>query len=287
VPNYTYPGTQVLKNRFGTISHDELEAIEGKLTAARDAELAEGRGATGSYDAAHLMAIHWHLFQDVYEWAGHTRDTPCALSDGTFANEPTLRKADGKPFLAGSLIPAALDRVSQRIREARYLRGLSRREFAEGAADIMAEINAIHAFREGNGRTQRTFIRELAEQAGYKLDFSVISRERMIQASIAANEGGDPAMMRRLFNDISDPERVTALREAIGFFVQQKFPWNDHYLAAIEPGHRIELTMAGVSGKHFLARTNTEVLVGNTADLPAPRPASGDRFVLDTASRSR
>ncbi len=59
----------------------------------RDAKLAEGVGVKGRFDAAHLAAIHRHLFQDVYEWAGRTRDMPFTLSDGTIASEPTLPKA--------------------------------------------------------------------------------------------------------------------------------------------------------------------------------------------------
>ena len=66
----------------------------------------------------------------------------------------------------------------------------------------MAELNAIHPFREGNGRTQRVFVSELAREAGHVLDFTVVSRERMIAASVAANEDGDPAMMRRLFRTV-------------------------------------------------------------------------------------
>lgn len=88
-------------------------------------------------------------------------------------------------------------------------------EFAGQAADIMAELNAIHPFREGNGRTQRAFILQLAKEARHHLDFSVVSKERMIQASIAANEQGDTSMMRRLFDEISDPTRVSLLRDSI------------------------------------------------------------------------
>ena len=86
------------------------------------------------------------------------------------------------------------------MRNTDFLRGLTRETFAVQAADLMAELNAIHPFREGNGRTQRLFMRELAKGAGHNLDFAVVSKERMLQASIAANEQGDPAMIpvRRL-----------------------------------------------------------------------------------------
>ena len=79
-----------------------------------------------------------------------------------------------------------------------YLRGPGREEFADRAAAVMVEINGVHPFPEGNGRTQSAFMGELAREAGYSLDFSVVSRERMIQASIAGNEKSDPGMMSRL-----------------------------------------------------------------------------------------
>lgn len=106
------------------------------------------------------------------------------LSDGAVAAEPVLRKVDGKPFMNGPLIANALGSLAEKLRHENYLRGLEREEFAQRAARIMIELNGVHPFREGNGRTQRVFINELAREAGHPLDFSVVSRERMIQASI-------------------------------------------------------------------------------------------------------
>ena len=75
----------------------------------------------------------------------------------------------------------SLDEIVAKLRDAGYLGGLSREAFAERAADLLAELNAVHPFREGNGRTQRAFVEQPAQAAGHDLDFSVISpRERMI-----------------------------------------------------------------------------------------------------------
>jgi cell filamentation protein len=72
------------------------------------------------------------------------------------------------------------------------------------------------------------------------------------------------------------------LRATIDALEQGKFDWNDRYLATMQPGHRVEVIMAGIarSGKHFMARTDSEILIGNTSDLPDPRPARGDRFTF-------
>jgi cell filamentation protein len=282
VPNYTHDDGRhsAVKNLLGARKHDELEALEAPLVFARLVEIQSGRGPAGNFDAGHLRAIHRHLFQDVYEWAGHTRDEKVRLQDGTVASEPLLRKVDGDLFMLGPLIPDALARVGATLRAADHLRGLPREEFAERAADIMIEINTAHPFREGNGRTQRAFVELLADGAGHELDFSVVSRERMIQASIAATNRDDPSMMRRMFDEISDPARVAALLPAIESFDRQGFDWNDRYLATTQPGHEVELTMAGVAGHYFMARTSGGILIGQVTDLPNRRPGRGATFIL-------
>ena len=208
-------------------------------------EISLGQGPVGNFDATHLKAIHRHLFQDVYEWAGHSRDERVRLSDGSIATEPILRKMEGKPFMEGPQIAKAMNSITQKLAAENHLRKLDREAFAVRAADLLVELNGVHPFREGNGRTQRVFLEALADNAGYKLDFSVVSRERMIQASIAGNEKGDPEMMRRLFQEISDPVRVAALNKAITFLQQHGFAWNDRYIATSEPGRKIDARLAG------------------------------------------
>jgi cell filamentation protein len=298
VPGYTLPDGFTLKNKFGETDEGKLAVLEADAVRRRLFELELEPPAAGNFDAEHLKAIHGHLFQDAYEWAGHTRDERVTLSDGTIATEPILSKPDGQPFLAGPAIPAALDDIGAKLRESDNLRGLSREEFAERAADVMIELNNVHPFREGNGRTQRTFIRELAKEAGHNLDFSVVSQERMVQASIAAHEQNDPSMMRRMFDEISNPERAALLRDGIEK-LQAAFDrnsertgekpahWNDIYLATVTPGHNAELVLAGVAGSQFMARTGHEILFGKTSDLPEPRPERGQTFALAHPSQGQ
>jgi cell filamentation protein len=298
VPGYTLPDGFTLKNKFGETDEGKLAVLEADAVRRRLFELELEPPAAGDFDAEHLKAIHGHLFQDAYEWAGHTRDERVTLSDGTIATEPILSKADGQPFLAGPAIPAALDDIGAKLRESNNLRGLSREEFAERAADVMIELNNVHPFREGNGRTQRTFIRELAKEAGHSLDFSVISQERMIQASIAAHEQGDPSTMRRMFDEISDPERTALLREGIEKLQaafdrnsertgEEPAHWNDIYLATVTPEHNAELVLAGVAGDQFMARTENQILFGRTSDLPEPRPERGEKFTMTATPYAR
>jgi cell filamentation protein len=280
VPGYTLLDGVTLKNKLGATGPDELERLEAGYVAARYNEIDAGAGPSGQFDAEHIKAIHQHLFQDVYEWAGRTRDERVALSDGSVATEPILSKVDGQPFLIGPAIPTALDDIGAKLRDADYLRGLHREQFAERAADVLAELNAAHPFREGNGRTQRVFLEQLAHTAAHQLDFTVISKERMIQASIAAHERGDPSMMRRMFDEIGDPARSAMLRESIAALEKLNFDWNSHYVATLAPGHTVELVFAGVAGDQFMARSRTEILFGRTADLPEPRPEHGETFTV-------
>jgi cell filamentation protein len=231
-----------------------------------------------------LKAIHRHLFQDIFEWAGHTRDEKVTLSDGTVATEPLLRKIDGNLFMVAPMIPEALDAIGEKLRAAAHLKALPREEFAESAAAIMSDFNAVHPFRDGNGRTQRVFMRQLTEQAGHELDFSVVSRARMIQASVAANDHGDNSSMRLMFVEISNTARVAALLPAIEFLDSQCFPWNDHYLCTAEPGEAVEVTFAGPAGQHFMARTDSGILIGKASDLPTSRPKRGEVFILNPSS---
>lgn len=280
MPGYTLPDGVTLKNKLGLDDPDELDRAEAALVSARYDEIDAGAGPSGQFDAEHLKAIHQHLFQDVYEWAGHTRDERTTLSDGTVATEPILSKPEGRSFLVGPAIPAALDVFGARLHEADNLHGLSREAFAEQAADVMTELNDIHPFREGNGRTQRVFMEQLAHNAGHDLDFTVVSGERMIQASIAAHERGDPSMMRRMFAEISDPARSALLRDSITALERLDFDWNRHYIATLAPGRSVDLVFAGAAGDYFMARTDTEILFGKASDLPEPHPERGATFTV-------
>ena len=69
------------------------------------------------------------------------------------------------------------------LQRERYLSGCDLKRLANRGAYYLGEINAVHPFREGNGRTQREFIRQLAIRNGYELDWSRVTREQMIEAS--------------------------------------------------------------------------------------------------------
>ena len=165
---YCYPGTDILVNRLGLRDQARLDAYEAMITAQR-AEEPLPRGRLGY---AHYRAIHRHLFQDVFDWAGQPR---------------TVRIAKGgSMFCYPEHIDGAMRALFVRLRREKFLRGLTSREFAARAAHTLAELNAIHPFREGNGRTQLTYLTLLAEQAGHPLAMERMNPSAMLAAMVAS-----------------------------------------------------------------------------------------------------
>ena len=271
---------ETLKNRLGITSYPELERTCAAYAATRFALLHDGFGPQPTFDAGHLKALHRHLFQDVFEWAGRTRDEEITLSDGTIAHAPSLRKG-GHSFTAGPDIPGALDRVFASLAADGHLVGRARLDFADKAADLLITLNDIHPFREGNGRAQRAFLSELAKAAGHPIAFDVMSgqRNRIVSRSATA---GDPAGMRRLIREITDPARVAALRAMIPSLDSG---WPERYLSTTETGRSYAASMRHVGADIFLANDGEQLLVGWRRDLTSPEPRPGDSFTF-SASRA-
>ncbi|MBP8939282.1 MAG: Fic family protein [Agrobacterium sp.] len=286
--SFTLADGETLKNRVGAKTHDELEAAEHPLLAVRLIELRSGLGPVQTFDKEHLQSLHRHLFQDVFEWAGELRHRPFVFADGTQAVMPTLMKIEGQPFAIGNQIDTGLDRLMTGLHGDNLLQGLERIEFADKAAEAFAALNTIHPFREGNGRTQREFFTALAEQAGHPINFDVISAERMTFVSVAAHERDDLAPMRRMFAEISDPERVNALevaQRAIERFSPSSqthaSAWDNIYMATTEPGQTYEGQFAGAADPNFMLQgRDGSIIIGNTVDLPDPRPARGSNIIF-------
>ncbi len=177
---YVYPGTTVLKNKLGIRDSAELDRAERKLAAQR---LSEG-APTGDFDLAHLCAIHHHLFQDVYDWAGEIRTVG-------------LNK-DGHQFQVRRFIQTGMADIHKRLVDANFLNGLNRADFATQAARIIGDMNYVHPFREGNGRTQLLYLEQLAEQAGHKFNLARLDPERWFEASRRSHEGDYGAMSEEI-----------------------------------------------------------------------------------------
>lgn len=184
---YVYPDTGTLINKAGIRDQDELDKFEADATAVRMLELID-KPIQGKFDLAHLQAIHRHLFQDVYDWAGELRKVDISRGSSHFGNWALIG-----PYLDGEL---------KKLQRENYLRDCTPEQFVHRLAHYMGEINAAHPFREGNGRTQRVFCAQLAEQAGYFIDFDPVDQERMYAVMIASFKG-DSSPLAELLDQIT------------------------------------------------------------------------------------
>lgn len=173
-------GNACPRNFFGITDYAHLQPVETVFALKRAVELEE-KGITGSFDSDHLRAVHRYLFQDVFPWAGELRVVNIAKGNAMFG--PARHVA------------AALDDAMAKLKREDFLSGLAPAEFAGRAGFYLGEINAIHPFREGNGRALREFIRQLALHAGHPLSWAVagagFSQQMMIDASILSHTRGD------------------------------------------------------------------------------------------------
>ena len=170
---YCYPGSTVLKNKADLQTAEALEAFETAMTFARSEEpLPRGR-----LSVRHYRAVHHHLFQDVYVWAGEFRTVRLAKGTSAFCYPENIR--------------SEMNRIFAWLKQEHFLRERARTEFATGAAHFLAELNAIHPFREGNGRTQLTFLAMLADRAGHSLDLNRLDPEQILAAMIASFSGDE------------------------------------------------------------------------------------------------
>ena len=140
---YVYPGTTVLKNKLGLTDPDKLQRAE--LRFALDGER---RMPALAPDEVGLRDAHRFLFARIYEWAGELRTCELAKEQSLFCRPQ---------FIQSSLNGAFRDLAAER-----FLTGLDQATFAARAAHYHGELNAIHPFREGNGRAVRVWLVHLA-----------------------------------------------------------------------------------------------------------------------------
>ncbi|MFM9970582.1 MAG: Fic/DOC family protein [Burkholderiales bacterium] len=134
----------------------------------------------------HLSAIHRHIFQDVYDWAGEIRAVSITKNNQLFA------------------LPGFIEREAARIQSQlageNLLRGLDSNKFVERLAYYFGEWNALHPFREGNGRAIRELLRVMTDNAGYEFDQMAIDNSRnQWNVASACSLNGDLEPIKKIF----------------------------------------------------------------------------------------
>ena len=165
---YCYSGTNILKNKLNIRDEQILEQAELELSGLSSSLI---EYAEPPYDLQYLQSIHAQLFGDLYEWAGQLRQIDISKGDTRFCTF--------------SRIEIETNKLLNPLQQQNYFQSLELEEFIPKLADLYCELNVIHPFREGNGRTQRIFFEHLIAYCGYGIDWSKInSKEQWVQANI-------------------------------------------------------------------------------------------------------
>jgi cell filamentation protein len=173
-----YEGTEVLRNLADVRDAAMLELFERRRVTLAARRRQPMRALT--YDE--FKGVHRVLFREVYAWAGQIRDYSTGRGSA--------------PFCLPEFIDVNMERIFAAICNADGLRNLTAEAFAQRAADVVNEINAVHPFIEGNGRTSREFLKDLAAHAGHPIDMARFDRASWYAAAARGFEAGDHAPMR-------------------------------------------------------------------------------------------
>ena len=179
---YSDPVSGVLYNKLGLGTVAGLGAAEREITHAALILLDESP-VSASYDLAHLREIHRRIFGDIYQWAGQIR---------------TVAIAKGAMFCLPQYIDSSAAVIFGELHGEDCLRGLRRDAFVGRLAYYLGEVNALHPFREGNGRAQRAFFGQLTRDAGFRLAWEHLDPVRNIEASVAIMRGDREPMHEML-----------------------------------------------------------------------------------------
>jgi len=179
---YCYDNTDVLKNRYDIRDYATLETVERLKSYTRSIEPVSLTLSPGG-----ISLIHHHLFQDIYPWAGEIRSVDMAKENALFCRP--------------GLIEGNLRSLTANMSNDQNLKSSDPRTFAASAARHINELNVIHPFREGNGRTNRLILDLLAENAGYSSGIQETSRNRWMTASRIGYAEMDDGPMARLILD--------------------------------------------------------------------------------------
>jgi|WetSurMetagenome_2_1015567.scaffolds.fasta_scaffold01448_8 cell filamentation protein len=173
---YFVPESGVLKNKLGLQDAGKLRRYEYYSAADRAKEL-QSNPIKGDFDLEHLKKIHKHLFNDIYEWAGEPRSVDIAKrvderNQSEFADPDSFGMMDLE--------------LQQTLKDCNRLKGCTQSEAALAMTKTYLVLNAMHPFPEGNGRATQIFMRQLAKEAGFEIDFAKVDKKEWNKAAAAS-----------------------------------------------------------------------------------------------------
>lgn len=186
VDPYINPETGILRNLVRATTYPELRKIEGDIVTLSEISLSN---IPHTIDLVELQKIHKNLFSKIYDWAGELRKV-------------NIRKGSKEYFLDYIFLENGAKFVFEELSKEKCLQGLNREDFVKRLAYFYEQINFIHPFREGNGRTQRIFWQRVANEAGYRIDWSKAVGEELNKASLIGRVKNNLEPLEIMFNKI-------------------------------------------------------------------------------------
>lgn len=190
-PDFTYtdPETGLLRNLQNIIDPEVLLFVESSAVTKRLQELYEQPIKIKGIDS--LFEIHRHLFQDIYVWAGKKRTVE--ISKG------------GKQFFPTSHFDNAFRYINQLTSEFKKIPKDNKKRLAGKLAEILDTVNYLHPFREGNGRTQREFLRLLALEKGLTLNLNPPDNKSVYERYMKGTIESDLKTLTELILELINP----------------------------------------------------------------------------------
>ena len=185
-----YEGTTCLVNKLGIRDEKKLAEIEAQITFAK-AVMLEETPIDNDYGFEHFKKIHEFLLCDLYEWAGQVRTVDILKKRTKFLDAASIESIGTKCFA--------------KVKDG-YFENLSFDEFVKRIAEFYNDVNYIHPFREGNGRTQRIYFAQLIRHYGYDINFADVDTDELMIATIQASSGVMDFLVEFFENSIIIPD---------------------------------------------------------------------------------
>lgn len=188
-----YEGTTCLVNKLGIRDEKRLSEVEAGITFAK-AVMLEEPPIDDDFGFEHFKKIHEFLLCDLYEWAGQVRTVDISKKRTKFLDAASVESIGTKCFA--------------KVKDG-YFENLSFDEFVKRIAEFYNDVNYIHPFREGNGRTQRIYFTQLIRHYGYDINFADVDTDELMIATIQASSGVMDFLVEFFKNSIILPDGQT------------------------------------------------------------------------------
>lgn len=198
-----YDGTNVLVNKKNIKDEEKLKYVEGQITSLQVHHLMNDEALNGKLDYNHLKKMHKTLFDELYDWAGQERKVN--ISKNTM-------------FCEVRNLPTFANDIFSKLKKNNYYHDLDQEKFIDEMVNLYADLNCLHPFREGNGRTNKLFIQYVAGCKGLNFDFDSVPKDYWNKASEASIYGQTQYLKKCFENSVIqlDLKQTNFYRQACG-----------------------------------------------------------------------